>query len=165
LLDPESDVFKAASMLNKGQRVRFSGSFFRNRIDCVKEKSLTLSGSMDDPEYLFRFAEIKIDDGTSPPMPRSQTDVPRPTNEFKLIKGKMQWTGSRTLQPIGVTNASGGALRYLAVECGFYKGEVLVGSDFTNWSHVAENETAYGEVNVNAEANTSDCRIQKASPK
>lgn len=58
-IEPKSDLFKAASALKVGDAVVFSGAFFRDAADCVKETSLTLDGSMDEPEFLFRFSSIK----------------------------------------------------------------------------------------------------------
>lgn len=61
LLNPESPLFKKAIALNRGQKVRFSGSFVRSTgtVDCVRESSMTLDGSMTSPEFIFRFADIE----------------------------------------------------------------------------------------------------------
>jgi hypothetical protein len=58
LIDPESAVFKQAVGLKKGQKVNFSGQFSRNSTDCVREGSLTLKGSLTQPEFIFRFADL-----------------------------------------------------------------------------------------------------------
>jgi len=59
LIEPGSPVFNAASVLKKGQQVRFSGSFFKGENgDCLFESSLTLSGKLREPEFIFRFSEI-----------------------------------------------------------------------------------------------------------
>jgi hypothetical protein len=58
LLDPNGQVFSQAVALSVGQRVAFSGQFRRSDADCAKEASLTLQGSMEDPEFIFRFTEI-----------------------------------------------------------------------------------------------------------
>jgi hypothetical protein len=59
LIAPGSSVFKAASALVKGDTVQFSGTFFPDDQDCVREISDTLRGSMTDPEFLFRFIAVK----------------------------------------------------------------------------------------------------------
>jgi hypothetical protein len=59
LIAPGSSVFKAASALVKGDTVQFSGTFFPDDQDCVREVSDTLRGSMTDPEFLFRFIAVK----------------------------------------------------------------------------------------------------------
>jgi hypothetical protein len=58
LIDPESPVFAKAVALKEHQRVRFSGSFLPDSKDCFREGSMTLGGSMDEPEFLFRFSDI-----------------------------------------------------------------------------------------------------------
>jgi len=58
LIDPESAVFKQAVALRKGQSVRFGGQFFRNSTDCIREGSLTLKGSLTQPEFIFRFSDL-----------------------------------------------------------------------------------------------------------
>jgi hypothetical protein len=48
--------------------VKFSGEFIKNKqseSECIKEKSLTLSGKVTDPEFVFKFYDIKKYDDTS----------------------------------------------------------------------------------------------------
>ena len=59
LLEPDSDVFRQALSLSKGQRVVFSGFFQSSDTDCVQERSLTQQGSMTDPEFAFRFTDVQ----------------------------------------------------------------------------------------------------------
>ena len=59
LIDPTSPLFKRLSQMQKGNRVTFSGAFFASDIDCVQEASLTLEGSMTEPEFLFRFKTVE----------------------------------------------------------------------------------------------------------
>jgi hypothetical protein len=47
-----------ATCLAKGQRVRLSGTFLDSSTDCVSESSLTLDGSLTEPEFIFRFSRI-----------------------------------------------------------------------------------------------------------
>jgi hypothetical protein len=58
LIDPESSVFKKAVILNKGQRIKFAGQFIRDDTDCFREGSLTLKGSLTQPEFIFRFSDL-----------------------------------------------------------------------------------------------------------
>ena len=59
LINPGTPLFNAASQLKKGARVKFSGSFFNGGDgDCVKESSLSLSGKVKEPEFIFRFEGI-----------------------------------------------------------------------------------------------------------
>jgi hypothetical protein len=53
-----SSLFKALAEMEEGTRVHFSGSFFPGQ-DFVKEMSLTESGSMSEPEFLFRFSKVE----------------------------------------------------------------------------------------------------------
>ncbi len=59
LIDPSSAIFNTASKLSEGQNVKFSGSFLASETDCVEERSLTLRGSIDKPDFAFRFASIE----------------------------------------------------------------------------------------------------------
>lgn len=58
LIEPTSPLFQKASMLREGQAVRFSGSFIKGDVDCVRESSMTLKGSMEEPDFIFRFSDI-----------------------------------------------------------------------------------------------------------
>ena len=60
LLSPESKVFKAASSMNTGDMVHFTGSFIAGTGgECVKEGSLTLTGKLAEPEFIFKFSNIE----------------------------------------------------------------------------------------------------------
>lgn len=59
LIDPSSALFQSAVALKKGQKVVFSGTFFKSASDCVKEASLTMRGSITEPEFIIRFSSIK----------------------------------------------------------------------------------------------------------
>lgn len=62
LIVPGSAVHNAAVTLRQGQAVTFSGRFIgRGRstdTDCLRESSLTMQGSMTDPEWIFKFTAI-----------------------------------------------------------------------------------------------------------
>lgn len=53
-----SALYGAVADLSDKQAITFSGRFVAAREDYVKESSLTESGSMTDPEFIFRFASI-----------------------------------------------------------------------------------------------------------
>lgn len=62
LVPADSDLFKNLMVLAKGQSVTFSGEFFKSAKkyqDCLQEQSLTEAGSMSEPEFLFRFSDVK----------------------------------------------------------------------------------------------------------
>lgn len=60
LIEPGSALFQAASSMRAGDTVRFSGRFFSGSGgECVKEKSMTLSGKLRDPEFIFQFSSIE----------------------------------------------------------------------------------------------------------
>ena len=58
LIDPSSSLFKKLSSMKRGDAVSFSGRFSPSTVDCVVEKSVTLSGSMTDPDFTMRFSSI-----------------------------------------------------------------------------------------------------------
>lgn len=59
LIDPSSQLFQTLTTMTKGDQVIFSGRFFPCDVDGVDEQSLSLSGSMRAPEFVFRFASVK----------------------------------------------------------------------------------------------------------
>ena len=58
LIEPSSSLFQTLSHLKTGDAVTISGSFVQADQDCVKESSMTLSGSMLSPDFVFRFSEV-----------------------------------------------------------------------------------------------------------
>jgi hypothetical protein len=58
LIDPASPLFSKASSLAEGKQVVFSGTFRPSSTDCVKEGSLTMNGSLMEPEFIFRFSDV-----------------------------------------------------------------------------------------------------------
>ncbi|MDE1488576.1 hypothetical protein KKI90_21645 [Xenorhabdus bovienii] len=60
LINQETALFKSAVSLEKGQLVKFSGSFISDRDECIREISVTQNGSMEEPEFLFRFSDISL---------------------------------------------------------------------------------------------------------
>jgi len=59
LIDPASSISQKLTSLKEKDRVRFSGTFFQSDVDCVHEASMTLDGSMSQPEYIIRFSGIE----------------------------------------------------------------------------------------------------------
>ncbi|MCP1404605.1 hypothetical protein [Achromobacter insolitus] len=60
MLEPGTALFNTAASLKKGQLIKFSGTFFNGSSgDCLAESSLSLSGKVQDPEFLFRFSAIE----------------------------------------------------------------------------------------------------------
>jgi hypothetical protein len=55
MLHPASSLFQTASNLKKGDEVVFSALFFESDVDCVWEGSMTLAGSIKEPDYIVRF--------------------------------------------------------------------------------------------------------------
>lgn len=58
IIKKETPVYRSLINLSTGQRVKFSGSFFPSKKDHVEELSMTISGSMREPEFLFKFNSI-----------------------------------------------------------------------------------------------------------
>jgi hypothetical protein len=89
LIVPRTRLFQMASSLRIGQQVLFSGSFIGDRNDCIKEASLSLRGKIEDPEFIFRFADVAIADvatsgkqgGTASAPPVDRTEPLAPTTE------------------------------------------------------------------------------------
>ena len=60
LINPSSNLFAEASNMAKGQTVTFSGKFFKDRQDCLKESSLSLKGKVSEPEFIFKFSKVSL---------------------------------------------------------------------------------------------------------
>lgn len=58
-LVPNSPAFTAVAQQKAGDMISFSGSFFPSDDDCVEELSVTQEGSMEQPAFEFRFAQIR----------------------------------------------------------------------------------------------------------
>jgi hypothetical protein len=58
LIDPSTALFALLSQMKQGDQVVFSGTFIPSDTDCVKESSMSLGGSMTDPEFVFRFSSV-----------------------------------------------------------------------------------------------------------
>src|SRR5471032_3404314 len=88
LMEPNSQVFKAASNMAKGAAVRVSGTLFAGDSgDCVKEGSLTLRGKLQEPEFIFKFDAISVLSASPAPQAATgtvhaveQTAVPIPAS-------------------------------------------------------------------------------------
>jgi hypothetical protein len=61
LIAPSSPVYRKALSLSVGQSVKFSGLLFGSDVDCLKELSMTLEGSIKQPDFLMRFSDIGAD--------------------------------------------------------------------------------------------------------
>ena len=74
LLNQDSTVFRQAMVLKEGDTISFSGDFIPNDIDCIEEISITLRGSMTEPDFLFHFTSLGAPrDASSSPPPTSLT--------------------------------------------------------------------------------------------
>ncbi len=58
LIDKSSNMYLTLSDLSVGDVIEFSGSFFPSKQDHFHETSLTIQGSMKQPEFLFKFHTI-----------------------------------------------------------------------------------------------------------
>ncbi len=58
LIQPRTDLFRTASLLKVGQAVAFTGRFIPDNENCIEESSMTLSGKLDDPDFIFRFSSV-----------------------------------------------------------------------------------------------------------
>jgi hypothetical protein len=58
LIDPGSSLFRTVSQLRESQKIRFSGTFIESDTDCIEETSITLEGSITEPEFVIRFESV-----------------------------------------------------------------------------------------------------------
>lgn len=59
LIEPNTDLFNTVSAMTRGDLVEFGGQFTQSDVDCVGEQSLTLDGSLTDPEYTMVFENVR----------------------------------------------------------------------------------------------------------
>jgi hypothetical protein len=59
LIEKGLDLYASLFDLSLGQQIEFSGSFFPSEVDHIKETSMTINGSMRNPEFLFKFQSVK----------------------------------------------------------------------------------------------------------
>jgi hypothetical protein len=59
LIPFDSPLFRTVATMRSGQQVRFDGRFFPDTEDCVRELSPALREGMREPEFLFRFTDIR----------------------------------------------------------------------------------------------------------
>ena len=58
MIDKNTPVYAALLNMKKGDKIVFSGSFLPSDEDHFEEASLTIQGSMKNPEFLFLFSSI-----------------------------------------------------------------------------------------------------------
>ena len=58
LIEEGTSVYNRLFRMSRGQEVEFSGRFFKSDLDAVKETSMTIQGSMSNPEFLFKFTAV-----------------------------------------------------------------------------------------------------------
>lgn len=58
IVDKNSDVYKDIYNLSVGDAVIFSGSFMKSGTECAEETSITTDGSLNSPEFLFKFSSM-----------------------------------------------------------------------------------------------------------
>src|SRR5216683_1277922 len=78
LIEPDSNLYQTLKVLQIGQTVRFTGGFFRDNTDCIRETSLSVSGSMQEPEFLFRFSDIQPEPSLYAPVEKPVVIKPTP---------------------------------------------------------------------------------------
>lgn len=58
LIEKNTKLYNSLLDMKVGQKIRFSGQFFPSDDDAIKEKSMTIDGSLSEPEFLFKFYSV-----------------------------------------------------------------------------------------------------------
>ncbi len=58
LIPMDTAMYTTLVDMEKGDAVRFSGTFIDDTETCLAEHSLTLSGQMNTPNFVFRFSDV-----------------------------------------------------------------------------------------------------------
>jgi hypothetical protein len=59
LIVPGTDLFNQLSRMKEGVLVRIEGQFLKDDSDCFEETSITMTGSVKDPAFSFRFVSLQ----------------------------------------------------------------------------------------------------------
>jgi len=59
LIEP-GKMFDRLLEMETGQIVMFSGKLMESSDDCVNDSRLSLRGKLDDPDFIFKFSEVKM---------------------------------------------------------------------------------------------------------
>ena len=103
MLIPTANVFQEAMKLQEGETVSFSGHFVMSDTDCFKEASMTLEGSMTEPEFIFHFTQIGVANiQTSAPAPALGSPEPLAATPFP-VPAPVAAAPPAKPQPTGVT--------------------------------------------------------------
>jgi hypothetical protein len=86
--------------------------------------------------------------------------------DVDLTKGRFTNDGFYATQTIGATNNTNSTLRFLGVECGFFRKDTLLVSGEGNTQDVHPKQTAYFQVIADHADGTdkTDCRVKTALP-
>jgi len=60
LIEKDTQIYNTLLNLRKGHPVKFSGTFFQSDKDYIEEQSMTTDGSMTNPEFLFKFESVEL---------------------------------------------------------------------------------------------------------
>lgn len=59
LIPSGSPLFNRVAAMSRNQRVIVTGTLFRDPVDCFRETSLSVNGAMTEPDFLFRFDDVR----------------------------------------------------------------------------------------------------------
>jgi hypothetical protein len=81
--------------------------------------------------------------------------------EIELSKGQLKHAGDVVTQVIAAKNNTGVPIVALYVECGFFRGDALVGASIGTTFNVEPGQTAYVEVSDDdaSDADRTECRV------
>jgi hypothetical protein len=82
-------------------------------------------------------------------------------NDFDLSKGRLSYEYGRTRQSLSLKNNTAHPLNEVWAECGFFRGDKLMGKGIASFRHVLPGQTAYDEAtSVSRDVTRTDCRIE-----
>ena len=67
LIAQASPLYNTIAEMKVGQQVNFYGKFFAGDRDFIKESSVREGGSMTEPEFIFNFSKVRLNDSDSKP--------------------------------------------------------------------------------------------------
>lgn len=59
MIPVNSPLLAKVAAMSEGQQVYFSGHLYTSKTDCMQETSITQEGSMKEPDFLFRFTDVR----------------------------------------------------------------------------------------------------------
>jgi hypothetical protein len=170
IVQPGSAAHAQTLGLRVGQPVAFSGTFFPDEKDCVRESSITTGGSMTKPEFIMRFTDL-----SAPPPVQTEwlSKVQEPADQAKSSRALAEQGNPEAQNKLGLMYVNGeGVSRDHAEAIKWFRraasqehagGQFNLGKMYAEGLGVAQSLIrAYMWINLSAQARYAAALVEKA---